>query len=113
MPARGVFCAKYRDNAAPLSDALRTFVTLPVMRIQKSVLMVAVAMGGLAVIAGAVETAPPMAPQVKGRTIALVGGTLIDGYGGVPVQNSVILVDNERITAVGQVGSLAVPAGAE
>jgi imidazolonepropionase-like amidohydrolase len=44
---------------------------------------------------------------------ALVGGTLIDGFAGPPIQNSVILVDGERITAVGQVGRLAVPAGAE
>ena len=45
--------------------------------------------------------------------IALVGGTLIDGNGGPPLRNSVILVRGERIEAVGQVGTLAVPAGAE
>jgi imidazolonepropionase-like amidohydrolase len=45
-------------------------------------------------------------------TLALVGGTLIDGHGGPPLANSVILVDGQRITAVGQVGRLAVPAGA-
>jgi imidazolonepropionase-like amidohydrolase len=44
---------------------------------------------------------------------ALVGGTLIDGYGGRPLRNSVILIEGERIAAVGQVGSLAVPTGAE
>jgi imidazolonepropionase-like amidohydrolase len=44
---------------------------------------------------------------------ALVGGTLIDGYGGRPIRNSVIVVDGERITAIGTVGTLAVPAGAE
>jgi imidazolonepropionase-like amidohydrolase len=44
---------------------------------------------------------------------ALVGGTLIDGFGGPPIRNSVILIDGERITAVGQVGTLAVPPGAE
>src|SRR5215831_19921144 len=47
------------------------------------------------------------------RVKALVGGTLIDGYGGVPLRNSVIIIDGERIRAVGQVGMLAVPAGAE
>ena len=51
---------------------------------------------------------PPPA-QLK----ALVGGTLVDGFAGPPVQNSVILIDGDKITAVGQVGSLAVPAGAE
>jgi len=44
---------------------------------------------------------------------ALVGGTLIDGFGGRPIRNSVILIEGERIKAVGQVGSLQVPAGAE
>jgi imidazolonepropionase-like amidohydrolase len=44
---------------------------------------------------------------------ALVGGTLIDGFGSRPIRNSVILVEGERIRAVGQVGTLAVPAGAE
>ncbi len=44
---------------------------------------------------------------------ALVGGTLIDGFGGPPIRNSVVLIDGERIKAVGQVGTLAVPQGAE
>ena len=44
---------------------------------------------------------------------ALVGGTLIDGFGGTPIRNSVILVEGERIKAVGQVGNLAIPQGAE
>ena len=43
---------------------------------------------------------------------ALVGGTLIDGYRGTPLQNSVILVRGERIQKVGTVDSLPVPAGA-
>jgi len=45
--------------------------------------------------------------------IALVGGTLIDGNGIKAIRNSVILIEGERITAVGQVGSLTVPADAE
>src|ERR1044072_7943146 len=44
---------------------------------------------------------------------ALVGGTLIDGYGGPPIRNSVVIIEGERIKAVGQVGTLAIPAGAE
>src|SRR6185503_1874667 len=44
---------------------------------------------------------------------ALVGGTLIDGFGSQPIRNSVIIIEGERIRAVGQVGSLAIPAGAE
>lgn len=44
---------------------------------------------------------------------ALVGGRLIDGFGGPPLDNSVIIVDGDRIVAVGRQGELAVPAGAE
>jgi imidazolonepropionase-like amidohydrolase len=45
-------------------------------------------------------------------TLAIVGGRLIDGYGGPPVEDSVILVRGNRIAAIGQVGQLEVPAGA-
>lgn len=51
-------------------------------------------------------TAP--APQVT----ALVGGRLIDGWGGAPVNHSVILVTGDRITAVGTTDSLPVPSAA-
>ena len=44
---------------------------------------------------------------------ALVGGTLVDGFGGEPLRNSVILIEGGKITKVGQVGSLPVPAGTE
>ena len=53
--------------------------------------------------------APAQSQAVK----ALVGGTLIDGFGGKPIRNSVIIIEGERIKAVGQVGSLGIPAGAE
>jgi len=44
---------------------------------------------------------------------ALVGGTLIDGFGSKPLRNSVIIVEGERIKAIGQVGSMEIPRGAE
>lgn len=40
---------------------------------------------------------------------ALVGGTLIDGFGGKPLYNSVILIDGQKIAAVGHEGNLRVP----
>ena len=49
----------------------------------------------------------------SGNVKALVGGTLVDGYGSKPIRNSVIILEGERIKAVGQVGSLRIPAGAE
>lgn len=43
----------------------------------------------------------------------LVGGTLIDGFGGKPVKNSVIIIEGEKIIAVGRIGQLEIPEGAE
>jgi imidazolonepropionase-like amidohydrolase len=51
--------------------------------------------------------------QTGNGVTALVGGTLIDGFGSHPLPNSVILIEGDTITAVGQVGELAVPEGAE
>lgn len=48
-------------------------------------------------------------PDRQAGKKALVGGTLIDGYGGEPIKNSVILIDGEKITKIGQVGTLQVP----
>lgn len=48
-----------------------------------------------------------------GQTKALVGGTLIDGYGGKPLLNSVIIIEGERIKAIGTVGHIEIPNGAE
>ncbi len=44
---------------------------------------------------------------------ALVGGTLIDGFGGIPLQNSVILIENDKIISIGQVGQVEIPKNAE
>ena len=55
----------------------------------------------------AAQSTPPRA------TLALVGGTLIDGNTGPPVRNSVVLIDGDRIVAVSTVGALAVPAGVQ
>lgn len=47
------------------------------------------------------------------QKVALVGGTLIDGYGAKPIQNSVIIIEGERITAVGNTATLPVPRDAQ
>jgi imidazolonepropionase-like amidohydrolase len=44
-------------------------------------------------------------------TVALVGGRLIDGFGGTPLDHSVVLIEGDRITAVGTEASLPVPPG--
>jgi imidazolonepropionase-like amidohydrolase len=62
---------------------------------------------------GALFIPPALTQTQPGKVKALVGGTLIDGFGGKPLRNSVILVEGERIKAVGQLGTLAVPKDAE
>ena len=44
---------------------------------------------------------------------ALVGGTLIDGFGGTPLRNSVILIEGDKIVKIGQVGAIDIPSDAE
>lgn len=44
---------------------------------------------------------------------ALVGGTLVDGTLSDPIRNSVILIEDQRIVAVGTVDTLPVPADAK
>ncbi len=63
----------------------------------------------LAVLVALAATVQASAEQ----TLVLAGGTIIDGYGNPPVLNGVIVVQGERISAVGTVGSVAIPADAE
>ena len=66
-------------------------------------LLVALASLALACPAGA-QNAPVLAVQ---------GGTLIDGTGRAPIENSVIVIENGRFTAVGRSGEVAIPPGAQ
>ncbi len=62
-------------------------------------------MGSLAHPSGQGTQTPP----ARRPTLAIVGGFLIDGYGGPPKPNAVVLVENDRIVAVGDEGRVAVP----
>ncbi|MEJ8567807.1 amidohydrolase family protein [Elongatibacter sediminis] len=57
---------------------------------------------------------PSALPAQEGAEIdlAVVGGRLIDGFGGTPLPNAVILVSGNRIVEVGQVGMVDIPASA-
>src|SRR4051812_27445830 len=77
----------------------------PAPRLLVAVLSLAVALTGSL---GAQVT--PTTSGGAATRIAIRAGRLIDGLGGAPVTDAVILVENDRITAVGK--GLAVPAGA-
>ena len=65
------------------------------------------------VVRAQAPTSAPTRADARPGAIALVGGTLIDGFGGPPIRNSVILIDGERITRVGTVQTLPVPTGVQ
>ncbi|KAA3639065.1 MAG: Xaa-Pro dipeptidase [Proteobacteria bacterium] len=44
---------------------------------------------------------------------ALVGGMLIDGFKDQPIQNSVVIIRDDKITAVGTVGEIEIPSAAK
>ena len=48
-----------------------------------------------------------------GRALVLAGGTVIDGYGNAPIPDGIIVIEGDRILAVGGVGQVAIPEGAE
>jgi imidazolonepropionase-like amidohydrolase len=64
-------------------------------------------------VAGCLLASAIFASRADAKVTALVGGRLIDGWGGAPVNDSVILVEGDRIKAVGTAETLAVPADAE
>ncbi|MGB5817846.1 MAG: amidohydrolase family protein [Saonia sp.] len=51
--------------------------------------------------------------QENNNLKALVGGTLIDGFGSDPIKNSVIIIAGEKIETVGTMDNTPIPTGAE
>ena len=51
--------------------------------------------------------------QDEEKVLALVGGILIDGTGAPPVSGAIIIINGERIAAVGLEGELKIPEEAE
>ena len=54
-----------------------------------------------------------VAAAQSNHALAILGATLVDGRGGPPLSNSVVIVRGDRIASVGMRNSLAVPAEAE
>ncbi|MEP7116243.1 MAG: amidohydrolase family protein [Acidobacteriota bacterium] len=67
---------------------------------------------GLLVVAAALATPAIHAQAPATKVTAITGATLIDGNGGAPVPDAVVVVTGDRITAAGPRSSVPVPAGA-
>lgn len=59
----------------------------------------------------ATEINPPASPA-EDEITALVGARLIDGHGGTPVANSVVVIRGTQIVSVGAVGEVGIPESA-
>ena len=53
------------------------------------------------------------AAAAQAAALVLAGGTVIDGYGNAPIPDGIIVIEGDRILAVGGVGQVAIPEGAE
>ena len=51
--------------------------------------------------------------QQRSNKIALVGGMLLDGYEGVPIHHAAVVIEGNRITAVGPASEIDIPNDAE
>ncbi len=54
-----------------------------------------------------------IAGNAQGQALVIEGGTLIDGTGGAPRQNAVIVMEGDRIKAVGTKGQVSYPPNAK
>jgi len=54
-----------------------------------------------------------LAAQVQQPPLVIEGGTLIDGNGGPPAPNAVVVIEGSRITNVSRVGQASYPANAQ
>lgn len=58
-----------------------------------------------------VTLSAPITSAAPSTRLALVGGMLLDGYGGAPVHHAAILIENNRIVAAGDASAVVIPPG--
>jgi len=68
--------------------------------------LLALLLFGLSFFSTAEQTELPSTP-----TLALVGGQLIDGYGGRPIRDAAVLIAGNRIIEVGRLAEMSIPEG--
>ena len=81
------------------------------MRIIRAYFRYRFALFQFALIALLFPAAPAYAQQAN--AVVIEGGTLIDGNGGAPIRDSAVVLQENKITAVGRKGHITYPAGAQ
>ncbi len=70
-----------------------------------------------AVVLALAATSIPLCAQASSasqpRTLALVGGQLLDGYDAPPIHHAAVLIEGDRIIAVGRAAEIQIPPDAE
>ena len=94
-------CEQTASSAVGLTAGRPWLEDAPIMLVRITVIVCALALGQV----------QPSPPQARAR--AFTGMTLLDGTGRPPVANAVIVVNGQRIAAVGPGPSTRIPDGAE
>ena len=79
----------------------------------KSFVSIVVLLASSALLNAQLREINQVAKPPETSVIAIVGATLIDGRGGPPVSDAVVIVKGERIAAVGNRASVKIPPGAQ
>jgi imidazolonepropionase-like amidohydrolase len=98
-------------NDAAGADPLPSAIDMRCMMTRRAIrwaLSLALTVSGVMIT---LQISAAQAPSPDSRT-AIVGGTVIDGNGGPPIADAVILIEGARITAVGPRRAVSIPAGA-
>ena len=66
----------------------------------------------LAVVLGAAALSALHAQTPSAARTAIVGGTVVDGNGGAPIADAVVVIDGTRISAIGPRSAVTIPADA-
>jgi imidazolonepropionase-like amidohydrolase len=77
-------------------------------RMRRSTVWAALAAAALALT----MSVPAAQAPADSMTTAIVGGTVIDGNGGPPIADAVVIISGTRIAAVGRRSSVSIPTGA-
>src|SRR3954451_21993594 len=67
----------------------------------------------LAILGGVAFITQVITHGAQAQTLVIQGGTLIDGTGRAPIENSVIIIEGNRFRAIGRAGEVQIPTGAQ